>query len=317
LLPQTKRVLFLHSFGPDFEAEDTFSDYLRTDLAQKSPYPLERYEVSLEIARFNDGERDAAFVEYLKALFAGRPPDLVVTMVGPAARFVQRHRQDLFPTTPVLFAALDDRVIMHEALTANDAIVAVSTDLHGIIENVLRTLPSTNTIAVVIGNSPIERFWVKEFRQAARPFENRIDFVFFDELSFEDMLVRAAALPARSAIYYGDLVVDGQGVTHGQDEALTLLHAAANAPIFGQFDYQLGRGILGGPLLSVRSLSQRTAEVAVRTRIARNIHRSLRRLGSHSPVCAPLSVRSPERTRHVLTKSGFFVFNQFRLGPLL
>ena len=85
---EPKRVLVLHSFGDDFEAEDTFADYLRTDLAEKSPYHIDQYEVTLEIARFSDGEQDAAFVEYLKALFAGRPPDLVVTMVSPAARFV-------------------------------------------------------------------------------------------------------------------------------------------------------------------------------------------------------------------------------------
>jgi hypothetical protein len=60
----TRRVLLLHSFGANFQAEDTFADYLRTDLAEKSPYPLDRYEVSLEIARFPDGERDEAFVNY-------------------------------------------------------------------------------------------------------------------------------------------------------------------------------------------------------------------------------------------------------------
>ena len=91
---EPKRVLLLHSFGWNFQAEDAFGDYLRTDLAEKSPYPLDRYEVLLEIARFSDGEQDEAFVGYLRALFATRPPDLIVTMVSPAARFIQRHRQD-------------------------------------------------------------------------------------------------------------------------------------------------------------------------------------------------------------------------------
>ena len=138
--------------------------YLRTDLAEKSPYPLDRYEVSLEIARFTDGERDEAFVSYLRALFATHPPDLIVTMVSPAARFIQRHRRDLFPSTPVIFAALDARAIKDATLTANDTTVAVSIDLNAVIENILRTLPNTTTLAVVIGDAPIEKFWVKEFR---------------------------------------------------------------------------------------------------------------------------------------------------------
>jgi hypothetical protein len=89
-----KRVLLLHSFGRDFHAEEIFANYLRTNLIERSQSPLDRYEVSLEIARFADGERDEAFVGYLRELFATHPPDLIVTMVSPAARFIQRHRKD-------------------------------------------------------------------------------------------------------------------------------------------------------------------------------------------------------------------------------
>jgi hypothetical protein len=70
---EPKRVLLLHSFGWNFQAEDAFGDYLRTNLAEKSPYPLDPYEVLLEIARFNDGERDEAFAGYLRTLFRDPP----------------------------------------------------------------------------------------------------------------------------------------------------------------------------------------------------------------------------------------------------
>jgi signal transduction histidine kinase/ABC-type uncharacterized transport system substrate-binding protein len=261
---EPKRVLLLHSFGWNFQAEDAFAGYLRTDLAEKSPYALDRYEVSLEIARFTDGERDDAFVGYLRALFATHAPDLVITMVSPAARFIQRHRRDLFPSTPVIFAALDARAIKDATLTANDTTVAVSIDLNAVIENILRTLPNTTTLAVVMGDAPIEKFWVNEFLQALRPFEGRVKSVFVNDLSFGDIQKKVAALPPASAIYFGDLVIDAQGVPYRQDEVLARLHAVANAPIFGRFDYQLGGGIVGGPLLSVHDLSRKTAEVAAR-----------------------------------------------------
>src|ERR1700722_12030049 len=259
---EPKRVLLLHSFGWNFQAEDAFADYLRTDLAEKSSYPLDAYEVLLEIARFNDGERDEAFVSYLRALFASRPPDLIITMVSPAARFIQRHRKDLFPSTPVIFAALDARAIKDATLTANDTTVAVSIDLNAVIENILRTLPTTTTLAVVIGDAPIEKFWVNEFLHALGPFAGRVKSVFMNDLSFGEIQKRVAALPPASAIYFGDLVVDAQGVPYRQEEVLSRLHAVANAPIFGQYDYQLGGGIVGGPLLSVQALSRKTAEVA-------------------------------------------------------
>ena len=183
-------------------------------------------------------------------------------MVSPAARFIQRHRRDLFPSTPVIFAALDARAIKDATLTANDTMVAVSIDLNAVIENILRTLPNTTTLAVVIGDSPIEKFWVNEFLQAFHPFEGRVKPVFMNDLPFGEIQKRVAALPPASAIYFGDLVIDAQGVPYRQEEVLARLHAVANAPIFGQYDYQLGGGIVGGPLLSVRTLSRKTAEVA-------------------------------------------------------
>ncbi len=259
---EPKRVLLLRSFGPNFQAEDAFAGYLRTDLAEKSAYPIDRYEVSLEIARFTDGERDEVFAGYLRGLFAGHPPDLIVTLVSPAARFIQRHRRDLFPSTPVIFAGLDARTIKDATLTANDTMVAVSIDLNAVIENILRTLPNTTTLAVVIGNTPIEKFWVNEFLHAFQPFEGRVKSVFMNDLSFSEIQKHVAALPPASAIYFGYLVVDAQGVPYRQEEVLARLHAVANAPIFGQYDYQLGGGIVGGPLLSVRTLSRKTAEVA-------------------------------------------------------
>ena len=130
--------------APNFQAEEAFADYLRTDLAEKSPYPLDRYEVLAWRSRaLADGERDEAFAGYLRALFATHPPDLIITMVSPAARFIQRHRRDLFPSTPVIFAALDARAIRDATLTANDTMVTVSTDLRATIESILRTLPNT------------------------------------------------------------------------------------------------------------------------------------------------------------------------------
>jgi signal transduction histidine kinase len=73
-----------------------------------------------------------------------------------------------------------------------------------------------------------------------------------------------ATLPARSAVFYGQVIVDASGFSYTDERALTELHAVANAPIFGIHDYQLGRGIVGGRLSSVRELSRHTAVAAGR-----------------------------------------------------
>ncbi len=78
----------------------------------------------------------------------------------------------------------------------------------------MRVLPDTKNIAVVVGNSPIEQYWKGEIGNAVEPLANRIAFTWYNDLSFEDILKHAAALPPRSAIFWEPMVVDAAGVVH-------------------------------------------------------------------------------------------------------
>jgi signal transduction histidine kinase len=101
-------------------------------------------------------------------------------------------------------------------------------------------------------------------REAFQPFESRVAFTWFDELSLEEMLERTAVLPPRSAIFFGLLLVDAVGVTHEEGKALARRHAVANAPMFSHTDAFFGRGIVGGPLSIVADVGRQAARVAVR-----------------------------------------------------
>jgi signal transduction histidine kinase/ABC-type uncharacterized transport system substrate-binding protein len=261
---EPKRVLLLHSFGPNFSPYNEYVVKLREDLARRSPEPMDIYEASLATARFAEDEREGPFVDYLNSLFAGRRLDLVITVGAPAAGFYQRHRQQVFPSTPALFTAVDQRRLNEAAFERNDASVAVTIDLPALIANVLAVLPQTSQIAVVVGNSPLEKFWLEEMRAQFRQFTSQVEFIWFNDLSFAEMSKRAAALPPRSAIFFGPLSVDAAGFPHEEGKALTALHAVANAPIFSYVDAHFGRGIVGGPLISLGEISQEAAGVAAR-----------------------------------------------------
>ena len=78
-----------------------------------------------------------------------RPLDLIVSIGAPAANFVQRHRQQLFATTPMVFTAVEQRRIQRSSLTENDTVVALAQNFPAVIENILHVLPDTKTVAVV------------------------------------------------------------------------------------------------------------------------------------------------------------------------
>ena len=260
-----KKIVVLHSFDRNFEPGSTWSREIRDQLSRQSPWPLEIQEQSLATAQDRNDAADAEFVKYLAALYAGRPPDLIIAIGAPAARFVQRYRTDLFPTTPMLLAAVELRRVEPSLLSEQDAVVGVRFDQVALVQNILRLLPETKAIAMIIGNSPNERFWVDEQMRILGPLlKNKVELIFYNERPFGEILKEVASLPPHSAIFYQQLWVDGAGAVYGDKDPLKRISEVANAPIF-TFDLSHFNGeVVGGPMFSPAEGGRPTAAVAVR-----------------------------------------------------
>lgn len=248
-----RHVLLIHSFGRDFAPYDAISSSFRTELTRGASAPIVLFETALDAGRVVTPEEEAAFVDYLQARFAGQPPDVVVTIGPPAARLYLAHRDELFQATPLLIGALDERFVRSATLLPNDSAVASNIDIPRLFENIFQLLPDTTTVAVVLGASSQEQFWLKEAQRDSMAFSSRAKFLWFNDLTLEQMKEEVAKLPPHSAVLYGQLIIDAAGVVHERQDALTALHAASNAPIFGLFEGELGKGVVGGPYSSQHS----------------------------------------------------------------
>jgi len=258
-----RHVLLLYSYEREF-ASEAFAARFRADLTRESSAPIDFIEVALQPTPTSVRAPDDVIVEDLRSTFDGRRLDLVVPMGGPAVTFTQRHKDELFPAAPVLLASVDHRFVHADALPANATAVTVRNDPPKMIESILRLLPDTRTVVVVIGASAHESFWLREVKTAFQQFDERLTFIWTNDWTYDTLMRRCASLPPHTAIFYGLLLLDGNGVPHKEEQTLADLHAAANAPIFGLFSPQLGRGIVGGPLMSYEDLSRDTSAVAVR-----------------------------------------------------
>ena len=259
-----RQVLILESYGRDFAPWNDITPAFKKKLIEQSPVPIDFYEASLEPAGLNEPRVEGAFTDYLHALYARRQPDLAVLIGGAAVQYWSRHRDTLFPSTPAVICGVGSHLLRTLTLTSNEVAVAMQFDLPGALEANLRVLPDTTNFVVVVGNSPLEQFWAAQCRREFQSFSNHVQFTWFNELSFAEMLRRAATLPPHSAVLYGMLLVDAAGVPHEQMETLDRLHAVASAPLFGLLEEQLGHGIVGGELFSGAAVGRETGHVAAR-----------------------------------------------------
>jgi signal transduction histidine kinase len=256
------QVLIINSFSRENSPYEVFAAQFRHDLAQRLQTPVAFFDTSLDGARFDPARDSDAFVEFLRARFGTDPPDLVVPIGPPATRFYGLNRGRLFPGTPMMLAVPEGRVMRGIELGPRDAGTVISLDIPRLFAHILQVLPATTTIAVVSGNSPIERFWVSVARQETQALGERVRIEYLNQLSLGDIEKRVASLPADSAILFVQMYVDGANVSQDHDLALARIRAAAAAPVFGLFGSQLGKGIVGGPLISEAAAASKTAELA-------------------------------------------------------
>lgn len=261
---EPKRVLVVHSFGSVAPPFTTHSIAFETELVEKMGERVDLDEVSLDMARYTDPNLQEALVEYLQKRQAHWQPDLVVPIGSPAGAFVEQYRDRLFPQTPILYTGMDRRRLGPDALKKNAAFIGEDFDVPGFIEDILQIAPATKNIAIVIGASPVEQYWAAAFRKEFEPFANRINFIWLNDLSLDQMLEKTRALPPDSFIFIVLLLRDATGVTHNADEALQRIHAVANAPINGIYQHQLGLGIVGGRLYQAELEGIESARIAVR-----------------------------------------------------
>ncbi len=259
-----KRVLLLDSFGRDVAPFSIGVSVFRTTLARELGQPVDIYESPLDMARFAKPGFEEPLVDFLEHRFDSSPIDLVVPVGAPAVNFVAQYRNRLFAETPIVFMGADPRRVPPEALRSNATLVTQKVDLPGMIEDILQLRPDTTNIVVVIGSSPLEKFWGEECRREWQGFTNRLGFSWLENLSLAQIQERVGKLPPRSFIVSAMLLMDADRVPYDGYEALEAIHAAANAPVFGYYRSHLGRGAIGGRLYQDGQVGMEAAKVAVR-----------------------------------------------------
>jgi signal transduction histidine kinase len=264
LAAEPQRVLLLHSFGREFAPYDAVVAAFRTELAQGASAPIVVNDESLDAEQAFGSDDQELILELLRRRFGGLRPDVVVTIGPPAAALYLQDRDKLFPAARLVIAALDERLVRKSALRAGDMVVAIHQDLFRLVDNILRVLPETQTIAIVLGATPLERFWTSEARRELAGFAGGITFEWLNDLPLAQMRQRVATLPPHSAVLYGLLVQDAAGVPYERGAALESLVAVSAAPIFSLYESELGHGVVGGPYHSQQRVGALTAAATLR-----------------------------------------------------
>ncbi|HOG63962.1 MAG TPA: SpoIIE family protein phosphatase [Spirochaetota bacterium] len=194
--------------------------------------------------------------------YTGQLLDAVITVDDAALAFLLELRPSVMPATPLAYCGVNrlsnDRPAGHEGVLGivEDIDIASTIDLARSLHPGLRTV-------YVINDRTMTGLENRRMLNALTPRWPSLRFVYFDTLSWNGLSQAVAAIPDASIILLLTHTTDAAGVSMSYRESIRKIRAVARVPIYGVWDFYLGRGLLGGMITSGFDQGRRAALLAL------------------------------------------------------
>jgi two-component system, cell cycle sensor histidine kinase and response regulator CckA len=262
-----KRVLILYSFDDEEGVYVDFDRVLRSQLRSGVRDRVEFYTEYLDLIRFPAPAHAADLVKLLRMKYFLMEPDLIVPVSYSATEFLLRDGKDLFPNSPAValfnVRRIDDFKKLAAAAHRSITGVADTDEPARTLDLALRLQPDTQHVAVVLGNSVLEDYWLYQLLNDFSPYTDKVDFTYLNRLSMPELLVRVAQLPPHTVILATIYFKDAKGQFFLQEEAVDLITRQARIPVYAMYSSYLGRGVVGGHMTNPERVGEALARQAV------------------------------------------------------
>ena len=246
-----KTVLVINQFGQSAPVSVLISNQLRAAVHSDGRFQVQFYWENLDAADLSD---DSLNVQ--RALIAqrylGQHLDLIV-LVGPdVAHFLTDKSKPFYPGVPVVFCCSSPGQPGQPVADSRSTGSWLQFDPAKTVDAALRLLPATSHVFVVAGQSRFDKGVVALAKARLASYEGKVDITYLTDLSMNQLQKRLKQLPDHSIVLFLTYFKDAQGREFlNSAEALPMIEAASNAPVFGVVDLYVGRGVVGGFAVNV------------------------------------------------------------------
>ena len=250
-------ILIIDEFNQDSHFAQQFRQTIHSTLDTETTAHYTLYSESLDISRFSQVGA-STFSAYFGAKYKDIPISVIVTLGPKALSFVSRIRPDVWPNTPIVFAAAGTASEIASISPANAAGTISLRQFQDMVNSARLIVPQLTQVVLVGGpldHQPFRTHYLEEAQQV----DKTLKIIDLTGLPFADVLKRVGALPSDAAILYTPLYVDGSGLVHNPIEATKRLVGAANRPIIVNSVTPIGTGVTGGRVPSPTQLGRVTA----------------------------------------------------------
>jgi signal transduction histidine kinase len=238
-------------------------DAFRSTVATKSPQPVSLYLEQLELERFGGDSYENAVKTYFRSKYEGKPVGVVVAFGFAALDFVLRIRKEMWSSVPVAFVMVDDEALRRLNIPPDVTGRTANVKFRDSLVAAKAVVPNLRRIAIVGDQWETQTFY-RHFKNEIPADTEGLELIDLIGLPMRELRKRVAILPDRTAIIYTSIFSDGEGTSYPPIDALGLFAEVANRPIVVSAETFVGRGSIGGYVLTPSAAGDDAANLALR-----------------------------------------------------
>jgi diguanylate cyclase (GGDEF)-like protein len=259
-----KRILVLHSYHQGLEWTDNITRGVQSVFEPQSA----DYEIHYEYldTKRNTGQ---AYLDHLIPFIAAKHDRIryaaVIVCDNNALNLINNGRISFPGNPPKIFCGINNYTPALTERISNITGVVEATD-HKATLDLMRSLhPHRKNIVVILDRTPTGEAIREEFRAIEPYYQGQLEFDFVRDFLLEEVPEKLKSLENDSLVYLLTFNRDRHGNFVSYTEGIELLNAVANVPIYGSWDFYLGKGIVGGKIISGFLQGQEAAKLAMKT----------------------------------------------------
>lgn len=200
-----------------------------------------------------------ALARYLYERYSNRVVEALIAVGAPAAAFLMEYADPIFVGAPLF--VVDDAALVSTDDVAARSVASVPVRPRLTVELAARLQPSLRRVFVVTSaGTP----WSREVDRDLRGVASHLDVEYLSDLSLEELLGRVRELPPESMVLYHTLGSREHQLQ--RNRIAEQLAAAANAPVYTLHERDIGTGVIGGHVVSIRDAGAQIARDVLRYR---------------------------------------------------
>jgi signal transduction histidine kinase len=264
-LKEVRRVLIFNVYSPLSSPGVALMDQAIVAGLEKAPYQIELYTEELESALFPEEASQREFREWYVHKYRDRKPDVIIAVGPDPLKFLAETHGRAFPNIPIIFCGSTEEMLEDRKLDSHFTGVWGTATPDKTLEAALRLQPSTRHVVVVGGVSAYDRQLESITRASLQKYKSKLDVTYLTELDMPTLLDRLQHLPRNTIVFHTSIMQDAAGSRFiDASQAVPLVASAANAPVFVVDDVDIGKGTVGGNVLSFAAQGEVAASMAVR-----------------------------------------------------